>query len=277
MVGHAEQRDAGLVAGVRDGGDQGAFHRLLFSDHEGTGRLRERGPAVDSNRVVTRVLDAAQLQDAGAGCRHLEHLLERDHGQLARIRHDPRVGAVDAGHVGVDLAHLGVYRGGERDGGRIAPAAAQRRHVTGRRDALKAGHEHDQVVVERGPDAVRADVEDPRLGVAGVRHDPGLGAGEADRVVAQVVDRHRAQRAADALAGGQQHVHLARIGAGRDLFGHRDELVGGLPACREHRDDAMALLTGGDDAPRGALDALRIGHGGPAELHHHGAGHGGQV
>ena len=40
VVGHAEQRDARLVVRVRDGGDQGAFHRLLFSDHEGTGRLR---------------------------------------------------------------------------------------------------------------------------------------------------------------------------------------------------------------------------------------------
>ena len=41
MVGDAEQRDAGLVAGVRDGGDQGAFHRLLFSDDERAGRFRK--------------------------------------------------------------------------------------------------------------------------------------------------------------------------------------------------------------------------------------------
>ena len=76
VVRDAEQRQAGLVARMRDGGDQGAFHRLLFSDHEGSGRLRERGPAVDSNSVVARVFDAAQLQHAGAGRRHLEHLLE---------------------------------------------------------------------------------------------------------------------------------------------------------------------------------------------------------
>ena len=197
-------------------------------------------------------------------------------GSLRASGHDPRVGAVDAGHVGVDLAHLGVHRGGQRDRGGVRAAAAERRDVAGGGHALEAGHEHDQVVVERGADAVRADVEDPRLGVAGVGHDPGLGAGEADRVVAQVVDRHRAQRARDPLAGRQQHVHLARIGRGRDLFGHRDQLVGGLPARGEHRDDAMALLAGGNDAPRGALDALRVGHGGAAELHHHGAGHGGQ-
>ena len=35
----------------------------------------------------------AQLQDAGAGGRHLEHLLEGDDRQLARVGHDPRIGA----------------------------------------------------------------------------------------------------------------------------------------------------------------------------------------
>jgi hypothetical protein len=42
----------------------------------------------------------------------------------------------------------------------------------------------------------------------------------------------------------------------------------------QHRNDALALLARLDDPPRGALDPLGVGHRGPAELHHHGAGHG---
>ena len=48
----------------------------------------------------------------------------------------------------------------------------------------------------------------------------------------------------------------------------RDQLVGGLAARREHRDDPAARLAGGDDPPRGALDLLGAGNRGAAELHH---------
>ena len=80
-------------------------------------------------------------------------------GQLARVGDDARVGGVDARHVRVDLAHLGVHRGGERDGRGVRAAAAERRDVLRGRDALEAGDEHDLVLVERlrgcGPRARR--------------------------------------------------------------------------------------------------------------------------
>ena len=92
-------------------------------------------------------------------------------------------------------------------------------------------------------------------------------------VVAHVVDRHRAQRARDPLAGREQHVHLARERALGDLVGAGDEVVGRLAARREHRDDLLAALARGDDPPRGALDVLGLGDRGAAELHHHRLGH----
>ena len=77
-------------------------------------------------------------------------------GSLRALGHDPRVGAEDAGDVGVDLADLGAERGGERDGGGVRAAAAERGHVERvLGDALEAGHEHDLAVVERRADAVR--------------------------------------------------------------------------------------------------------------------------
>jgi hypothetical protein len=46
-----------------------------------------------------------------------------------------------------------------------------------------------------------------------------------------------------------------------------DEPVGLLAPRAEDRDDAVAGLALGDDAPRGALEALGVGDGGAPELH----------
>ena len=81
---------------------------------------------------------------------------------------------------------------------------------------------------------------------------PGLAAGEADRVAAQLADRHRQQRHRDALAGGQQHVELAAVGVRRDLLGQREQLVGGV-AHRRHDDDDVVP---GAPRPHDALGDL---------------------
>ena len=174
------------------------------------------------------------------------------------------------GDVGVDFAHVGAQRGREGHGAGVRPAASERGDVAGvGRHPLEAGHEHDVVLFQRRLDAVGADVEDHRLGVGLVGDDPGLGAGQRDRQVPEVVDRHRAQGAGDALARGQQHVHLAGVGRRGDLLGHRDQLVGGLAAGGEDRDDRVAAFARGHDPAGGALDPLGVRHRGAAELHHH--------
>ena len=63
--------------------------------------------------------------------------------------HDPRVGGEDAVHVGVDLAHVGAERGGQRHRGGVRPAPPERRDVLGvLGHALEAGHDRDRAVVE---------------------------------------------------------------------------------------------------------------------------------
>ena len=111
--------------------------------------------------------------------------------------------------------------------------------------------------LEAGADAVGAHVEDPRLRVRGVGHDAGLRARQRDRLAAEVVERHRAQRARDPLAGREQHVHLARVRLGRDLLRHLDQLVGRRAARRQHRDDASALVARAHHPLRRADQALR--------------------
>ena len=116
--------------------------------------------------VPAGVLDAAQHQHLGAGRRHLEHFLVGDGVQLRGVRHDPRVGGEDPVDVGVDLADVGLQCGGQRDGGGVRAAAAQRGDVLGvLADALEAGDQRDVALVQRGPDPAGGDVDDPRLAV----------------------------------------------------------------------------------------------------------------
>ena len=85
LVAEAGQGHARLV-GVGDCCDHRLLHRLVLGEHEGTGAILERAAAVDADAVVARVLDRAQLQHPGARGGHLEHLLERDLGELAGAR-----------------------------------------------------------------------------------------------------------------------------------------------------------------------------------------------
>ena len=191
-IGHAEQGDPGLLGRVGDSGDQWVFHGFLFSQHNGTRRVFKARATVDPNPVGAGVLHRAQLQHLCPGGSHLEHLLEADVGELAGVRHEPGVRGEHTRHVAVDLAHLRVDRGGQRDGCGVRAAASQRGHVAAGGDALEPRHQHDPILAQGLADAIRADVEDLRLGVGGVGHDPGLRPGQRDRPMAQVVDRHRA-------------------------------------------------------------------------------------
>ena len=217
-------------------------------------------------------LDAAEHHDLGAARRQLQHLLVGDEVQLAGLGHDARVGGVDAVHVGVDLADLGAQGGRQSHRGGVGAAAAQRGHVLVGGDALEAGDQHDLVLVEGLADAVGPDVEDLGLGVHRVGDDAGLRAGEGDGVVAQVVDGHGQQGRRDALAGGEEHVHLARGRVLGDLLGHLDELVGGVASGGDHRDHRVSRLAGIDDAVGHAFDAGGVGHRRTPELHHHDVG-----
>ena len=86
---------------------------------------------------------------------------------------------------------------------------------------------------------------------------PGLRAGERDRLVAEIDDRHRRERARDPLADRDEHVELARVGRGRDLVGEREQVVGRLAHRREDGDDAIAGLARGDEPARRRSSASR--------------------
>ena len=224
---------------------------------------------MDRHAVAAGVLDTAQVQDLRTGRRHLEHLLGGDPVQLAGGRHDARVGGEDAVHVAVDLADLGAERGGQGDSGGVGGAAAERGDVLGvLGDALEPGHDRDRAVADRGLDPARRDVDDLGLAVRRVGDHAGLGAGERLGGVAELGDRHRDQRHRDPLAGGEQHVELARRRQRRHLLCEVAQLVGGVAHRGDHDHHVVAGPAGRDDPLGDALDAGGVRDGRAAVLLH---------
>ena len=233
------------------------------------GLVRVRRPDVDRNVVAACVFHAAQHQHLGAAGGQLEHLLEADGVEALGVGHDARVGGEDAVDVGVDLAHVGVQRRGQRDGGGVRSAAAERGDVLAvLADALEAGDQHDQALVERCLQPARGDVDDLGVAVGAGGDHAGLRPGERSRLRAQRVDGHRDQRVGDALTRGQQHVHLARRRGRAHLPGQIEQVVGGVAHRRDHHDDVVACLLGLDDAFGDAADPLGVRYRGSAVLLH---------
>src|SRR6266852_2958229 len=118
----------------------------------------------------------------------------------ASRRYHTGIRGVHTVDVGADFAVIGAERGGHRDGGRVAPATAERRHLAAVGHAPVAGDDDDLAARELVLHAERTHFDDARVHVAVVRDDAGLAAGEADGVAAQPANRHRQQRHRNPLA-----------------------------------------------------------------------------
>ena len=113
------QGDLRLVAREGDAGDDLLLHDvLLVADERAKLRVRrivEGRAHVEPDLIHHRQFDRAHLQHLGAERSHFQHFLERHFGEPARLRHDARVGRVDAVDVGIDIAAVGRDRRGERN------------------------------------------------------------------------------------------------------------------------------------------------------------------
>jgi hypothetical protein len=176
---------------------------------------------------------------------------------------DARVGRVDAIDVRVALAARAQH-GSEAHGREVGGAAAQRRHVEVLGDALEAGDDDDASPRQLLPHALRLNADDACAAVHGVGAHAGLGAGEADRLVAHGVQLHRHEGAGDDLACGQQDVHLAVVRVLVDLVREVDEVVGRIAHGRDHGDDVVALLLAAHDAFGDSVDAFGVSYGATA-------------
>ena len=141
-VGDPGQREDDVRLRVRDRRDDRLLHSLCVL-HPGSLLVGERRAGVDAHAVVACQLHRAEHEHLRAGGGHLEHLVVGDDGELARLRHEPRIGGEHPGHVRVDLAGA-AERGSEGDGGGVGAAAPERRDLHRlAREALEAGDEDD--------------------------------------------------------------------------------------------------------------------------------------
>ena len=207
--------------------------------------------------VAAGVLHTAEHQHLRATGGHLEHFLVADRVELLRVRHDARVGGVDAVHVGVDLAHVGLGRGRERHRGGVAAATAERGDLLRvLRDALEAGDDRDRAVGQRVLDPARCHVDDAGFAVHRCRDHAGLRPRVGPRLGTERVDRHREQRHRDPLTRGEQHVELTCRRYRGHLAGEVEQFVGRVTHGGDHDDHVVARFFGRDDSLGHAFDPL---------------------
>ncbi|MPM69718.1 hypothetical protein SDC9_116666 [bioreactor metagenome] len=96
--------------------------------------------------------------------------------------------------------------------------------------------------------------------------DTGLAAGVAQRLGAQIVEGHRQQGRRLTLTGGEQHVEFTGLRLGADLESKIHQVIGGVTHRRDDDDDLVAGLLGFQHPAGNALDRLRVGNRGSAEL-----------
>ena len=142
----------------------------------------------------------------------LEHFFKSDGIEAARFGHDARVGGVNAVHVGVDLAFVGLEGGGKCDGRGVRTAAAQRGDVARAADALETGDDDDAAFSQIGTHFLVVYAFDAGFGVGGIGFQGNLPAGIAFCVHADVFQRHRQEADGHLFAGGQDHIQFARVG-----------------------------------------------------------------
>ena len=199
LVGHAHHGDARFVALERDARDHCFFHGLVFFKSnqgarvhfvfERNQRVGQAGEHARLHLILAGEFHRADLQHLRAEARHFQHFLERHAVEPARFFDDARIGRVDAVDVGVDQAFVGLQRRRDRDRRRVRAAAAERRDVAFRIDALEARDDHDLARVEIGEHALAVDLADARLRERAVGLDRHLPAGVADGVEAFCVQR----------------------------------------------------------------------------------------
>src|SRR5208283_1437627 len=181
---------------------------------------------------------------------------------------DARVGGIDPVDVGVDIAALGLERGGQRHGGGVGAAAAERGDAVVGRDALEAGDDGDLADVHAADQFGAVDVLDACLAVRGVGLDGDLPALPGARLHPPLLQRDRQQAGGDLLAGRHHGVVFARVVQRRQLLAPGDELVGGAGHGGDHDGDLVSRVDLALDAVGHGADAGQVGDRGAAEFHH---------
>ena len=237
-----------------------------LGDDVGAGCVLKRRKHPQGQVLAHRKPDRANLQHLRADAGELEHFLERDLPELARARHDARVGRVDPLDVGVDVAAVGLDAGSNCDGRGVRAAAAQGGHAAVGRDALEAGDHCDGSGRQRLVEKRAFDGLDPGIAVDARGADQ-LPAHEAARLEAHVLEGHGEQPGRHLLATGNNHVIFLRVVERGGLAAQLDEAVGLAGHGGDDDEHLVAALRLAPDTLGDASDALDPRHRRAAEFH----------
>ena len=106
-IGHAEHGHAGLVLRHRRAANRNAGRLRVAHDHRAR-IIAETAPHVDRHVELFGELDRAIVHDSRARRGQFEHLVVADLANLPGLGHDARIGRVNAVHVGVNFAGVGL-------------------------------------------------------------------------------------------------------------------------------------------------------------------------
>ena len=155
LVGYAEQGQFGGISGVGQTRHEGLLHGGFLRGNQGAGTLFvEAGQHPQRDTVLADEFQRARMQYFGAQAGEFHHFFKSDGIEQASVFDDARVGGIDAGDIGVDLAFIGIERGGDRNGGGIGAATAEGGDSATGGDALEAGDHRRSAGVEIGAQAV---------------------------------------------------------------------------------------------------------------------------
>src|SRR5262249_34793348 len=182
----------------------------------------------------------------------------------------------DAVDGGEDVAATGVDRGRARHRRSVRAAAPERGDAAGLLvHALEAGDDRDLLALLEPLDQLLAiDIEDAgrAMGVGG--HDRQLPALPGPRIDADALEHDREQAGRHLLTRGDDRVVFAGIMQGGGLAAPGHQFVGLARHRRYDHGDVVAGIDLAPDVVGDVADALDVGDGGSAELHHQ-AGHAG--
>src|SRR6202165_2360662 len=142
-VRHTQQRDLGHVRLVRDAAYFLPFFHVRVIGDDGARVVVERRAYAYLHRIRLADLDRAWMDHAGTGRGELEHLVVRDERNDTRVGDDAGICSVHTGHVGEDLAAVGVEGNRERHCGCVRTASPQGRDIKLLGGTLKPGDDHD--------------------------------------------------------------------------------------------------------------------------------------
>ncbi len=264
-IGDAQHRHAGFVGGHRGAANRLAGRFGLGDDHRALG-VRETAADVNRDAKLFGKFNRAAVHHARAEAGQFKHLVVTDHVDASRFGQQPRVGGVNAIHVGIDFTRVGANTAANATA--VVSLPPRPSVVMFKSSSIPWNPAATTMLPSASVpfDPLRRDRLNPGLAEAVVGLHADLAPGQANRFGTEVVDRHRNQRDADLFAGAQQHVHFASRRMLADLSGQPQQSVGVLAHGADDHHDSMPLPLGANGLPRRSANLVDVGDAGAAEL-----------